>query len=73
MTVRPKTITMMSIPVCFHPNVFVGGFRVDQYQIWKNKETKKRFAGLTLTYGTLRFLSGEKTFYALMSDQQIFS
>jgi len=28
MTVRPKTITMMSIPVCFHSNIFVGGFRV---------------------------------------------
>ncbi len=31
MTVRPKTIIMMSIPICFHPKVFVGGFRVDQY------------------------------------------
>ena len=73
MTLKPKTITMMSIPVRFHPNVFVGGFRVDQYQIWKNKETKKRFAGLTLTYETFGFPPGEKIYHMSMSDQQIFS
>ena len=29
MTVRLKTMTMMSNLVCFYPNVFVGGFPVD--------------------------------------------
>ena len=51
MIVGPKTITMMSDLVRFYPDVFVGGFRVDWYQVWKKKEAKKRFAGLTLTYG----------------------
>ena len=50
MTVRLKTITMMSDLVRFYHNVFVSGFQVDLCQIWKNKETMKRFAGLILTY-----------------------
>ena len=68
-----KTVTMMFDLVCFYPDVFVGGFRVDWYQVWKNKEAKKRFAGLTLTYETFRFLPGEKIYHMSMSDQHIFS
>ena len=60
MIVGLKTIIMMSDFVRFYPDVFVGGFRVDWYQVWKNREVKKRFAGLTLTYGTFGFLPGEE-------------
>ena len=51
MIVGLKIVTMISDLVHFYPDVFVGGFRVDWYQVWKNKEAKKRFAGLRLTYG----------------------
>ena len=73
MIVGLKTVTIMSDLIRFYPDVFVGGFRVDWYQVWKNKEAKKRFAGLTLTYGTFGFPPGEKIYHMLMSDQQIFS
>ena len=48
MIVGLKTVTMMSDLVHFYPDVIAGGFRVDWYQVWKNKEAKKKFAGLTL-------------------------
>jgi len=68
-----KTITMMSDLVRFYPDVFVGGFRVHWYQVWMNKEAKKRFAGLTLTYGKFFHLAEIQKSHMLMSNQQIFS
>ena len=68
-----KTVIMMFDLVRFYPDVFVGGFRVDWYQVWKNKEAKKGFAGLTLTYGKFFHLAEIQKTHILMSDQQIFS
>ena len=73
MIVGLKTVTMMSDLFCFYPDVFVGAFRVDWYQVWKNKEAKKRFAGLTLTYGKFFHLAEIHKSHMSMSDQQIFS
>ena len=72
MIVGLRTVTIMSDLVRFYPDVFVGGFRVDWYQVWKNKEAKKRFAGLTLTYGKFFHLVEIQKSHMSISDQQIF-
>ena len=73
MIVGLKTVTMMSDLVRFYPDVFVGGFRVDWYQVWKNKEAKKKFACLTLIYGKFFHLAEIHKSQIFMSNQQIFS
>ena len=72
MIVGLKTVTMMSDLVRFYPDVLVGGFRFDWYQVWKNKEAKKRFAGLTLTYGKFFYLAEIQKSHMSISNQQIF-